>query len=433
MESGWSAAPLDAVSHKLEIFRGSQALVLAAKHRAITIEACLDRIALSAYENLAERLAPEAVRPIADRLNTAIRKAAEFKVAGNLPDIEQNLEGRPWSVVFEVSERPSQEETPQERLRRPAESGDAWYERQKKNQQAADRFERDLTKVGAQLIIQSVTVRLITAIDKVVPALVDCWRTLFQKLDNKALNNVHNIASVVAEATSKRNAAAGLALFERLRSSSPHVRVTFGRDKIGIDAVAAWGAADSNETKELCFARLDRVGNDHDLAMEVLAAIRAQRLDVLRDYVVDRRHRPEPAHRARAAMVAGLSPDETWAIETVDMLKDEHGFLKRAYWGAKYAMERHQWSRHWAAQMRAATDPVDLWRYTVLFSKIVDGRFNWAEVEGDTPSPLIKRFGTTLNDPIRNRVRKWKNKRNSKLFGMNAPNKAFLPDGQNAD
>ena len=76
---------------------------------------------------------------------------------------------------------------------------------------------------------------------------------------------------------------------------------------------------------------------------------------------------------------------------------------------------------------------LDLWRYTVLLSKIVDGRFNGAEVEGDTPSPLIKRFGTTLNDPIRNRVRKWKNKRDSKLFGMKAPNKAFLPDGQNAD
>ena len=112
----------------------------------------------------------------------------------------------------------------------------------------------------------------------------------------------------------------------------------------------------------------------------------------------------------------------------------EHGFLKRAYEGAKYAMERHQWSRRWAAQMRAATDPVDLWRYTVLLSKIVDGRFNGTEVEGDTPSPTESNgFGTTLNDPIRNRVRKWKDKRDSKLFRMNAPNKAFLPDGQNAD
>ncbi len=109
------------------------------------------------------------------------------------------------------------------------------------------------------------------------------------------------------------------------------------------------------------------------------------------------------------------------------MLKDEHGFLQRAHQGAKYAMERHQWSRHWAAQMRTATDPVDLWRYTVLLSKIVDGRFKASEVEGRIPSPLMKRFGTTLNNQIRNRIRKWKNKRDSKLFGMDVPNKVFLP------
>jgi hypothetical protein len=126
-------------------------------------------------------------------------------------------------------------------------------------------------------------------------------------------------------------------------------------------------------------------------------------------------------------MVAGLSPDEDWAVETIEMLKCERGFLLTAYRSAKYAMERYQWSRHWAAQMRTATDPVDLWRYAVLLSKIVDGRFMASEVEGTTPSPLIKRFGTTLNDPIRNRFRKWKDKRTSKLFGMNVPNKDFLP------
>ncbi|ANC45095.1 hypothetical protein [Pandoraea pnomenusa] len=204
------------------------------------------------------------------------------------------------------------------------------------------------------------------------------------------------------------------------------MRVTFGRDKIALDAVSIWGAADGNEMKELHLARLDRIGNDYELAMKILAAIRAERLNVLRDYVVDRRRRTDPVHRARAAMVAGLSPDETCAIETAEMLKDEHGFLLRAYGGAKYAMERHQWSRHWAAQVCTATNPVDLWRYAVLLSKIVDGRFKWSAVEGDTPSPLIKRFGTTLNDPIRNRIRKWKNKRDSKLFGMKCPNKIFL-------
>jgi hypothetical protein len=44
-----------------------------------------------------------------------------------------------------------------------------------------------------------------------------------------------------------------------------------------------------------------------------------------------------------------------------------------------------------------------------------------------TLSPFIKRFGGTLSAPIRDRIRMWKSKRHSKLFGMNAPNKAFLP------
>lgn len=427
VESGWSAAQLDAVSDKMEIFHGSQALVLAAEQGMITLEACLDRIALPAYESLAERLGPDAAIAIAHRLTTAIHKAAEFQVTGNLPDIEQNFEGRYWPVVLNVSEKQTENETLQAQSQRLAETSDAWYERQKRNQEAAVQLERDLTKAGAQIIIQSVTVGLIANIDKVAPAIVDSWCALFLKLDNKALNNVHNIAYVVADAISRRDAAAGLTLFKMLRITSPHVRVAFGQNKIDLDAVTAWEASDSREMNDLRFSRLDRIGNDHDLAMEVLAAVWANRLNVLHDYVINRRQRPEPAHRARAAMVAGLSPDEAWAVETIEMLKDERGFLQTAYRGAQYAMERHQWSRHWAAQMRTATDPVDLWRYAVLLSKIVDGRFIASEVKGTTPSPLIKRFGTTLNDPIRNRIRKWKDKRNSKLFGMNAPNEAFLP------
>lgn len=427
VKSGWSAATLDVASSKAEILYGSQALVLAATKGMITLEACLDRIVLSAYEGLAEQLGPEAASAIAGRLDTAIHKAVDFHVTGNLPNIEQNFEGRHRSVFYEVSERPSEEESAAAQLRRLSETGDAWYERQKRNQAAAERFENELTKGGAQLIIQAVTSGLIAQIDLVAPTIIDCWQALFLKIDDKTLSNVYNIASVVAEVVSKRNAGASLTLFERLRSGSPHVRVTFGQNKIVLDAATTWGAADSAEINSLRFARLDSISNDHDLAMEVLAAIRAERMDVVRDYVIDRRRRVEPAHRARAAMVAGLSPDDAWAVETIDALKEEHGFLRHAYRGARYAMERHRWSRYWAAQMRTAADPVNLWSYTVLLSKIVDGRFEGVEVLGDKPSPLIKRFGTTLNDLIRKRIGKWENKRRSKLFGMNAPNNAFLP------
>lgn len=427
VKSDWSAASLDSAAQKLEVFHGSQSLVEAAGQGLIALRACLDRIALSAYADLAERLGAEAAMAIAHRLDIAIYKAAEFYVTGNLPDIEQVFQVRRWSVILEISEKRPQGEDPDERFCRRAESGDAWYERQRRNQEASKRFEQDLTRAGAQLITQSATVELIEAIDGVAPDIVESWCALFQKLENRALSNVYNIVSVVAAAISKRDAAVGRKLFERLTTNIPHVRVTFGRDRLGIDVVTVWGAAGVKEIKELLFARLDRVGNDHELATEILAAIKADRLDVLREYVVDRRSRSEPAHRARAAMVAGLSPAEPWAIETIDMLKEEHGFMQYVYQAARYAMERHQWSRHWAAQMRTATSPVDFWRHAVLLSKIVDGRFSEDELRDNSPNPLVERFGMSLGYEVRDRIRKWKDKRRSKLFGMSAPNGAFLP------
>jgi hypothetical protein len=425
VESGWSASSLDAVSRKIEIMHGSRALVLAAEQGSITIESCLDRIDFSAYELLAERLGTEGSVAIAKRLDTAIRKASEFHAIGNLPDIEQNLQGRHWPVIYEVSHKASPDETQEERLLRNADTGDAWYDRQEKSRNVAERFERDLTNADAQLVIRPVSVELISAIDEANVLFADAWAKLFMELNGQALCNVHNIGMVVAEVVGRRDGIAGRKLFEHLQSSTPQVRVTFGHSKVDVDAMTAWGAAVNREMNERCFARLDRISNDHELAMEILAAIGAQRIDILRDYVLDRRERVEPALRARATMVAGLSPDEPWAVDTVARLKHEHGFLKGAYKAATYAMERHQWSRQWAAKMREATDPIDFWRFSVLLSKIVDGRFDKGELVGDAPSELVQRFGPTLNSAIRQRIGKWKNNRSSKLFGMNAPDEVF--------
>jgi hypothetical protein len=429
VNSGWSAANLDIVSQGIEMLHGSEGLILAAEKGLLSVESCLERIDLSTYPKLAA-FGPDAASAIAYRLTTAIRKAADFKVEGNLPDIEQRLDARYWPSFLEISEKPVEGgQTPQDQLQRLSElsdTGDAWYERRKRSQEAAERFERELSKSGAQLVIQFVSADLIREIDKAAPAVIDVWQEFFMGLDQKALNNVHNIASAVAATISERDPAAGLALFKRLSPNIPHVRVTFGRSQLALDAVSAWTASNDSEMKALRFARLDAAGSDHDLAMEVLAAIQANRENELRDYVFDRRNREEPVLRARAAMVAGLSPAEDWALETIEQLKDKHGFLKSAYNAAKYAMDRHQWSKHWSRLMGAATEPIDLWRYSVLLSKIVDGRFKSSDVEGTTPNPLIARFRVTSASSIRDRINSWKKKRESKLFGMNAPDRVFL-------
>ncbi len=425
--SDWSVAHLDAVANKIEIFYGSEALALAAGHGLISVDMCLQRMGSSAYELLVQKLGDVAVTAIADILDKAVQDAVRFRVTGNLPDIEQSFEGKYWPVMLEVSEKPLEDEADHQKLQRLSEVGDAWHERQRLSQEAAECFERSLTRAGAELIIKSTTPDLILAIDKISPVLLDNWCALLLSLNDQAFSNLYNFAAIAAQVVSPRAPSISVALFERLKSSSPHVRVTFGRNKIPIDSTTLWSAADNPEMRRRQFSRLDQIDNDHDLAMEVLAVIKAKRLDLLRDYVLERRSCAEPAHRGRASMVAGYATDEPWAIETINMLKNEQGFLGQVYEAAKYAMDRYQWSCHWTRQMQAATSPEDLWRYSVLLSKIVDGRFRWSEIDGcDKSDLLIKRFCRTFDDPIRNRIRKWKGKRESKLFGMKMPNKIFL-------
>ncbi|SFK19167.1 hypothetical protein [Bradyrhizobium sp. Gha] len=428
ISSGWTATALDSAADRVEISHGSEALVLASKLGLISIETCLERIDFSAYRKLVELLGSPAASAIAGRLDIAIEKAAGFKIRRNLPDIEQRVEDRHWSSLLSVSDRPSSNKNfSPEQLRELSEAGDAWYERQKRNYDAAEQFERELSEAGAQLIIRSVTSGLIREIDKASPQTVDKWLKLFLTIDQEALNNLHNTASAVAEAVSYRDSAGALALMGRLAQGAPPVRATFGTNHLRIDAVTVWSAVTDVETTALRFARLDRIGNDYDLANEVLAAIRANREVDVRDFVLDRRVRVEPAHRARAAMLAGLSPAEPWALETIEMLKDSKGFLHAAYKGATYAMDRHRWSKHWSHLMATATSLEDLWRYSVLLCKIVDGRFKPSDLATEAPNPLLERFAPTFESGLADRIKRWKNHRDSKLFGMQAPNPIFLP------
>jgi len=54
--SGWTAAKLDYASHKFEICYGSEILILAAEQRLLSLEACLERISLSSYLSLIQKL-----------------------------------------------------------------------------------------------------------------------------------------------------------------------------------------------------------------------------------------------------------------------------------------------------------------------------------------------------------------------------------------
>ena len=424
--SDWTAAKLDNASDRFEIWYGSEALVLAAEQGLLSVEACLQRISLNSYLSLIQKLGQNSALAVASRVDSAIIKAVSHQVSANLPDIEQRMGPRQQPSVLQIRDKPNTQENPVDAFKRLAETGDAWYERHLRNREAVEKFERELTHAGAELIVQSLTSDLMSEIAKVDPSIVRAWYVRFMGLEDNALNRVHNIASLVAQVISKDDPQSAIALFEKLKTSSPYVRVTFGRAGVSLDAVSVWSAGDDEELKKLRFQRLDQARTDHEIAVEVLAAICAGKQETLREYAIDRRGRPEPSHIARAVMVAGLSEESDWAFETIDSLKESHGFLSEAYSGAKYAMDRHSWARHWAKLMGEAKTETDLWRYGVLLAAIVDGRFRGSEVIGTGNNSLIKRYGASFDDLVRTRIDRWNEKRGKTLFGMKAPDEVLL-------
>lgn len=424
VDSGWSAKQLDASDANFEIWYGSQVLVLAAEKNLISIDDCIDRISLGTFPDIVRRVGVDAARAVANRIDAALKVAVSHVVKGTLPHIEQRIGDREHPGIYDVDDRPDPNESLADSFGHLAETDVSFYERHERNSKALEQLERELSSADARLIIDTLSPELLEDLYLQVPERIRDWHSTFLNLSDMKLRAVHNVAFPVAQAIARENPAGAVEMFERLARIEPFVHVTFGPAKISLDSVSLWNADDKDEIRALRFKRLDQTLTDAEIALEVLAADYAGKVDQLKAYVLDRRARPEPVYKARALMVAGFSPEEPWALETIDAYKDDAGFLSGAYDAAKYAMERHQWSKHWAKMMCEAKTPTDLWRYAVLLAVIVDGRYKGIK-NGSNTRP-IDRFGPTFDDPIQRRIGEWKGKREKTLFGKKPPNARFL-------
>ena len=401
--SGWKASSLNNTEHSFQIWYGSRVLVESAANGLLSDEGCLERIALSAYPYFVQARGSQGAALTAPRLDAAIERAARYCTNLNLPEIEEKAALKDRPVGYYLKDKPNPRGSQLEALKRLSENAEGFYDRQDRNHAAFDAFVRELTGAGAELLIELVTDDLISAIAAIDLPLVEKWHRLFMGMDVRALSQMHNVAVLVAKIMSQHDGAAGAALFERLAHVSPVVRVTFGQAGVDLYAASLWSAEDTDAIQALRFGRLDQAPNDDTIATEVLAALRAGKEHLLHDYVVDRMTRPEPSYVARAIMIAGFSNCPDWAVRTVSLFEDAHGFLGDAYDAAKYAMNCYRWSIHWAELAGNATAETDLWRYAVILSKIVDGRFYYRG-SVPAPNPLLARYANSFEDLIRTRV-----------------------------
>jgi hypothetical protein len=124
-------------------------------------------------------------------------------------------------------------------------------------------------------------------------------------------------------------------------------------------------------------------------------------------------------------LVCGFSDVNDHASRTLQRFEGCVGFVGDAYQAATYAYRRNEWSRHWYREMRAATSSEEFWSYSVLFAKIVDGRFDLWLGNCGPPGQVFSRFFATIEDGVDSRVKKWQSARQSKLFGRDIPDPTF--------
>lgn len=425
VKSGWRAKN---ITRDDEIWYGSFVILEAVQRGMILSSEVLDRIAPQLYGEAARRLGDDVARDVTRRIDASIKSAAGLALDIAVPDIElpQRDGDSTKPPRYVASEKPSASADPIDALQRLSEENEAFEERQKRARAACGAFKAELTKANARIIIDRLQIPEFDAIAAANRNLAESWCDLFIALPKARRASIHNLGLLLAHALADWNPDKAVRLFTDLNESKPFVRFTYGRAGITLDAMTLWSAKDLPVLDNLRFDRLDKVENDNELALEVLAALWSGKDVLLKAYIESRLQIGQPAMIARALMVAGLSAQSDFNDEVLARYKDTPGFIGRAQSAAMYAYKRNIWSKQWFKEMWETQSSEDFWRYSILFTKIVDGRYEvWWTGSGGACEPY-RIFWPSVEDRLQNRFKKWQIQRQRKLFGEDAPPKAFV-------
>lgn len=424
-KSTWTTAEAE---DDLEGWHGSMALLEAASRGRVDHNEVIERISPSLYGRAAGMLDEVAVRNIGHRLDESIRHAIGLEINGMAPDIELQIEAANSlePSLFRLSERSAEKTDIKEMVKRFSESHEIYEQRQKRQYDAFLSFKSNLSQAKARIILDHFSFKEFEAVIEANEELADKWYALFMNIAKGKLSAVHNILILLAQALGKKHPAKAKELFLLIEGSKSLVRFTFGRARVELNAMAVWVGHCNPILDELRFLRLDGAATDYDLAQEVLAALMNGQHELLRTYIETRMSGEEPAEIARAIMVAGFSDQSEFNDKTLTRYHDSAGLIGSAQKAAQYAYERNNWARHWFDAMSRAETNADFWRYSVLFTKIADGRFDVWEDKYTFQGAPLKLFFPSITHQINSHLDRLEDDRKKNLFGSEAPAPIFL-------
>ena len=335
----------------------------------IAHDEALDRISARLYGRAAAILDVNTVREIAHRIDASINQAVGLNSDLVAPDIEIQADpSNPCKPsMFSVSERSSEAKDIKEAMNRLSESKEAFEQRQRRIYDAFLEFKANLTQAKARIILDNISLDEFATVVATSEEIADRWHGLFMGIAKARLPMVHNLVLLLAHALGRKVPGKAEELFRLVKDSKPLVRFTFGKAGVQLDAMATWAGTRSPILDALRFARLDRVGTDHGLSLEVLAALMNGQQELLTGYIEAKLRKEEPAEISRGIMVAGFSDQSEFNEEILKRYEGSGGLIETAQKAAKYAYERNVWARHWFEEN--VPDGQE-YRLLVLFSSV---------------------------------------------------------------
>ncbi len=426
--SHWSAGELSDREHYFERWYGGGLLAQAVANGLIEIGEALERIAPEHHWFLAGSGKAAHQIALANQLDASVQRMIEVELPSVPPLVEQNIaEDRKAFEPPLLSLADEQKNVGiDEFFKRMNESDDDFDARQKRGWEAFGVFEKAVSKEQARTIIEHSNATVIRDCVAGAPEVVTQWAHSFLKLPKRKVRRVYNFALLVAQVLSETEPKLARELFDHLKRADAYVRTVSGIASIPIEALSVWRSADTPELNALRAERLDLAVTDQAIATEVLAANMAGKQAFLDDYTESRLARDEPVFVARALMVLGFGIETERADHILSQYRDEPGLAGDAAKAALYAYERNRWSRHWFTQMCETDKNEEFWRFSSLFLKIVDARYElWSDDMDKLKRPAQEHL-PSLRRRVERRIKKWQNEREKKLFGYKAPGPIFV-------
>ena len=424
-KSDWSSKALDEREDYYETWYGSCALIVAAKNGFISESAAFERIRPSLYDYGLAELCDEFATLVAKRLHASLQKALKLDEEFVAPLIETTQKSKSnHSPTYKSLVTLDQNVTIEKYFETWNESDEDFKDRQKTAWASFAEFEDNLTELGAGIFLENFKYSSMKRLYAIAPDLIGEWAEYLVNATEAQMKGLSNLAWAVGSLVSDQSPEITVKIFEKAYDSSRYVNFNTGRSKLSTNYTNLWSAHRSGELERYWFSCLDHVTSDQELADHALAAHLSGRIEVLKAYIQSRLQHEIPAYVANAITLAGFCNHDPEFEKIFEAYKTKPGFIGEVTKKAIYAYERNIWARHWYKLLCAAKTNKEYWRYGVLFSKVVDARFDIWIHDYKLGEP-VKLFSSGLDKRAEKRIQKWSKAREGKLFGLDKPNPIF--------